>query len=188
MESRWALMFSNPQLENIFARATRGEKEKGGWLFVSWEPFCWPGRLNTTKLRKSLSLPQGAWSPSPRFITGFVLAPNEDESPETQYSVWDWKKSWAIAKATAKAFYATVIHFHTHPNGGQAPSSADLGFAGAECEFWPGYAEFAIVTARPMRVSLYTLDYGNVADPGKGQLVRQPFWTWHMKALKEAVI
>ena len=171
------LMFSNPTLQNTFSRATVGFEEIGGWLLCRSEPVTWPGKFQWRRVKKALGLDSNML-----FIESFIIIPNSHKEKETHWTAWDFDKSRDMVDETAAAYHAYPVHFHTHPNGSspatKQPSSADLAFAGAYLQIFPGCSEFAIVTHGPFRVWFYRSKWGNLAAPDQGGLTLGQFVSW----------
>lgn len=174
------LVFSNPQLQNSFSRATYKPDEVGGWLLCKSEPDNWPVKFSWREVKKAIKPLNGLL-----FIESFILIPNDHKEPTWNWSAWDFQKTKEIAEETARAFGAWPIHFHSHPNSNPEPSPNDFAFAGGYCQVFPGQSNFSIVTHFPFRVWLYQLTWGSPATPDEGQLQVSEFISWRQKRMRE---
>jgi hypothetical protein len=181
MTTMFDLVFSTPSLQNIFSRATDNDQEIGGWLLCTDIPDSWPIRFSWRNIRKAINSPNGLL-----FIESFVIIPNEASNPDRAWSAWDYPKAKEVATQTASAYGAWPIHFHTHPGEADpAPSYADIGFAGANCQDFPGHSHFAIVTHAPFRIWLYQLTWGTLGTPHGGRLQVSQFISWRQKRMRK---
>lgn len=177
------LIFSQPVIENRFRKTVNVNDEIGGWLLMCWEPKLLPAGLRRAQIVKGLPRKDrsNTW-----FVENFIVAPNENPTPENAWNCWDYDQAKQLAKFTANAHGLHPLHFHSHPNASEQPSVGDLGFAAAECSIYPGMAEFCIVTTYPLRLWPYRISWGNVAQPHKNsECLHGRFWSWHMKELRD---
>lgn len=156
------ILFSNPRLEYRLRRMvqTHHEEEIGGWFIInSSNPICWPDRFDYGAVEHAIG---GQF----RMIDGVIVAPNMQRDKATKYSAWDDAKARELAWETAQALHGYTLAWHTHPNGNEEPSNADIAHhASVSGGYW---ASFAVVTAYPFRIWPYDVVIGGAQAPQAG--------------------
>ena len=174
------MMFSNPRLQRTFSQVVTDDNEIGGWLMCRAEPYTWPGKYSWSAIKRAL----GDISPM-FYVESFIIVPNDDENPATNWRAWDFQKAREMVKVTAKANGYHPVHFHTHPTGNPEPSRNDIAFAATNCQLWNTAAEFVIATARPLRLWPYRFEWGQAAAPDRGTWADGQFFSWYEKRVRE---
>lgn len=114
------LAFIDREAERRFARLIVGQREEvGGILFFDY------GRIENLHWAKHQRL---FGMKSIGLIRHWLVCPNTSNLRGREYAVSDFDQLLGIAEQTADALGCAFLHFHSHPNGSLAPSSADLRF------------------------------------------------------------